>query len=60
MIERAKEVILLADSTKIGEAKHAFLADIDVINKIITDNAITYEDRKQFESRGIEVIIANE
>ena len=46
--------------TKIGEAKHAFLADIDVINKIITDNAITYEDRKQFESRGIEVIIANE
>ncbi|MGN0025480.1 MAG: DeoR/GlpR family DNA-binding transcription regulator [Clostridium sp.] len=60
MIERAKEVILLADSTKIGEAKHAFLADIDVINKIITDDAITYEDRKQFESRGIEVIIANE
>lgn len=60
MIERAKEVILLADSTKIGEAKHEFLADIDVINKIITDNAITYEDRKQFESRGIEVIIANE
>ncbi|MDV4149928.1 DeoR/GlpR family DNA-binding transcription regulator [Clostridium sp. AL.422] len=60
LIDRAKEVILLADSTKIGEAKHAFLADIDVISKIITDDTITSEDRNQFESRGIEVIIANE
>ena len=60
LIERAKEVIILADSSKIGLARHAFLAGLEIADKLITDNEILEEDRIKLENYGIEVIIADE
>ena len=60
LIKRAREVIVLADSSKIGMTKHAFFCDLEAVDKIVIDNGITEKDRQQFESYGIEVIITSE
>lgn len=59
LVERAKEVIILADATKIGVACHAFFCGLDAADKLITDRRITQEDKSLLESHGIEVIIAD-
>jgi DeoR/GlpR family transcriptional regulator of sugar metabolism len=58
MIKAAKEVFLVADSTKIGKVSLASLGGLDLIQTFITDEAITDEDRCRFEDRGVKVIIA--
>ena len=60
LVERAKEVIILADATKIGAARHAFFCELETADKLITDKRITQEDKSLLESHGIEVIIADE
>ncbi len=59
LVERAKEVIILADATKIGVARHAFFCGLETADKLITDKRITQEDKSLLESHGIEVIIAD-
>jgi DeoR/GlpR family transcriptional regulator of sugar metabolism len=59
MINSAKEVFLLADSTKINKTAFAALKMLHKINYLVTDNKIKDEDKKSFESFGIRVIIAN-
>ena len=58
MIKAAKEVFLVADSTKIGKVSLASLGGLDLIQTFITDKAITDEDRRRFEDIGVQVIIA--
>jgi DeoR/GlpR family transcriptional regulator of sugar metabolism len=58
-ILRANEVIVVAHSAKIGLARHAFFCDIEAASKIITDSGISDNDRRNFESRGVEVILAD-
>jgi DeoR/GlpR family transcriptional regulator of sugar metabolism len=58
MIRAAKEVFLVADSTKIGKVSLASLGGLDLIQTFITDEAITDEDRRRFEDMGVKVIIA--
>jgi DeoR/GlpR family transcriptional regulator of sugar metabolism len=58
MIESASEVYLLADSTKIGTAAFASLGGLDLIDYFITDDGISDDDRKLFEQKGVEVILA--
>jgi DeoR/GlpR family transcriptional regulator of sugar metabolism len=58
MIKAAKEVFLVADSTKIGKVSLASLGGLDLIQTFITDEAITDEDRRRFEDMGVKVIIA--
>lgn len=60
LVERAQEVIILADATKIGVARHAFFCGLETADKLITDQRITQEDKSLLESHGIEVIIADE
>jgi len=60
LVERAKEVIILADATKIGMARHAFFCGLETADKLITDRRITPQDKAMLESRGIEVILADE
>ncbi|WP_420144661.1 DeoR/GlpR family DNA-binding transcription regulator [Sphingobium sp.] len=57
MIESAKEVILVADSSKIGRRSFSSLGGIDLINIFVTDSGINDEDRKGFEAAGIEVMV---
>jgi DeoR/GlpR family transcriptional regulator of sugar metabolism len=58
MIEAASEVILVADSTKIGKVAFASLGPVDFAKYLVTDDGIKDEDRKAFEAHGLTVIIA--
>lgn len=58
MIKAATKVILLADSSKIGRTSLSLLTSIDAVHTLITDREIRDEDRKAFEGRGVEVIVA--
>ena len=58
MIKAAREIILVADSTKIGRVSFAVLGPITLVNRLITDAGIGDEDRRAIEKMGIEVTIA--
>jgi DeoR/GlpR family transcriptional regulator of sugar metabolism len=58
MIKAAAHVYLVADSTKIGKSSFTRLGSLDVIQSFITDDGISDADAKEFERRGIELIIA--
>lgn len=60
MLAAAREVILLADSTKIGVESLIKIAPIDSIDRLITDPGISAHDRLAFLQRGIEVTIAED
>ncbi len=56
MIQHAKEVIVVADHTKIGKVHFATIGCLSKVSKIITDNKAPKEEVEQFRSIGIEVI----
>jgi DeoR family transcriptional regulator of aga operon len=58
MIDVAKEVILVTDSSKFGRKSMAFICEPSRINTIITDLGISNEDKKRLEDAGVKVIIA--
>jgi DeoR family transcriptional regulator of aga operon len=57
MIEIAKEVIVLVDSSKFKKRSLAFICNIEQIDKVITDSNISDEDKKRLLDAGVEVII---
>jgi len=59
MIKSAKEVILVAESSKFGRVALINVAPLEAINKVITDKGISSEYKKLLSERGIEVIIAS-
>jgi DeoR/GlpR family transcriptional regulator of sugar metabolism len=60
MMERAEEVIILADHTKFGKTTFAHMCSLTDVSMIITDNHC-YEDwKKILAEKNIELIIANE
>jgi DeoR/GlpR family transcriptional regulator of sugar metabolism len=58
MIKAAAHVYLVADSTKIGKSSFTRLGSLDVIHSLITDDGISDRVAKEFERRGVEVLIA--
>lgn len=58
MIEAASEVILVADSSKIGKRSFTSLGPVQLINTLITDEGIGDEDRQGLENAGVKVIVA--
>jgi DeoR/GlpR family transcriptional regulator of sugar metabolism len=58
MIDVAKEVYLLADSTKFGIASFASLGSIDCVDTVVTDQGISDETRRHFEKLGVRTVIA--
>jgi DeoR family transcriptional regulator of aga operon len=58
MIEVAREVIVVTDSSKFLRKSLAFICKIDRINTVITDSGISEEDKKRLEDANIKVIIA--
>lgn len=59
MIKAAAHVYLVADSTKINRTSFTRLTNLDAINSFITDDGISDSDAKEFERRGIELIVAS-
>ena len=58
MIKAAAHVYLVADSTKINRSSFTRLGSLDVIHSFITDDGISDADAKEFERRGIALLIA--
>ncbi|MBO0590171.1 DeoR/GlpR transcriptional regulator [Cellulophaga sp. E16_2] len=58
MIEIAKDVILVADSSKFNRRSLAFICSTQKIDIIVTDDKISSENQKQLEELGVKVIIA--
>jgi DeoR family transcriptional regulator of aga operon len=58
MIEVAREVIVVADSSKFLRKSLAFICKLDRIDTVITDSGISDEDKKRLEDAGIKIILA--
>jgi len=58
MIETAKEIYLIADSTKVEKAIFISLGGIEVAHYFITDDGLDRHTKKQMEQRGVKVILA--
>lgn len=58
MLKAAREVILLADTTKIGVESLIKVAPIESVDRLITDSGISAHDRLMLTQRGVEVSIA--
>jgi DeoR/GlpR family transcriptional regulator of sugar metabolism len=59
MIRAAGTVYLLADSSKIGRKSFATLGNLSAVHVLITDAGIDAGSRRDFESFGIEVLVAS-
>jgi DeoR family transcriptional regulator of aga operon len=57
MIDVVKEVILVTDSSKFQRRSFAFIAPVDVLQTVITDEGIPDEEHKILKDLGIKVII---
>ncbi|MEX0361142.1 MAG: DeoR/GlpR family DNA-binding transcription regulator, partial [Allomuricauda sp.] len=58
MIEMASQIIVLADSSKIGKRSLAFICPMSKIHVLITDSGISEEQKSQIENLGIKVVVA--
>ena len=58
MAEIAREVIVVADSTKFGKRSFAHILPISDINTVITDKGISEKTSKDLENQNIELIVA--
>ena len=56
-IEAAKHVTVLTDSTKFQSKAMFKICGIDQIDRLITDDGISTEDRRAIESAGVELIV---
>jgi len=56
MIDVAREVIVVADSSKFLRKSLAFICKLDRIDTVITDSGILDEDKKRLEDAGIKII----
>ncbi len=59
MIKSAKEVIVLADSTKFGKKSFGLICGLDHVDRIITDKKIDSETARQIRAFGIDLIICD-
>jgi DeoR family glucitol operon repressor len=60
MCNAAREVILMADSSKFGRKSPNIVCSLESVNKLITDAGIPADFRTALEAKGIEVIVAGE
>lgn len=58
MIEAAEKVILVADSSKIGQRSFTALGGIELVHLLVTDAGIRDEDRAAIEAAGVEILVA--
>jgi DeoR family transcriptional regulator of aga operon len=59
MVRRAREVVVVADSSKVGMTSHAVICGIQRINVLVTDNGIPDKVRTELQHRGVRILIAD-
>lgn len=57
IIRAASEVIIVADHSKFGKVSTAFVAPINVIHKLVTDDSTSKEMLASIQALGVEVIV---
>lgn len=58
MMRCAREIILLADSSKLGQRGNLLLCDLNDVHTLITDEGIDPSFRSHLEQRGLNILIA--
>ncbi len=58
MIEKAKQVIAVCDSSKFNRRSFAFIAPVNKIQAVITDNAVSQDIKAKLREQGVQVYIA--
>jgi len=58
MASRARNVVIVTDSSKFGRSAFAMIRTMDQINKIITDDGIPDSTVKELERAGVSIVIA--
>ncbi len=58
LIRNAKRVIVVADSTKMGQVYSAFICPLSSIHVLVTDSGLPRNIRDQLVARGIQVVLA--
>ena len=58
MMEAADEVIVVADSGKLGHSELTHLCPLDRVDRMVVDADITREWKERIEAKGIELVIA--
>ncbi len=58
MVRSARQVVVLADASKIGNDSTVRFADLADIDVLVTDAAIDEVDRKELEAEGVTVVVA--
>lgn len=57
MIERAKEIIVLADNSKFNKTAFSPIGELSIADRIITDKEPDPQCRKSIETMGVELIV---
>lgn len=60
MVENARQVIVVADSSKLGTIGLVKVCDLEEVNTLVTDAGLTAEQKELFEKYGVTVVIAKE
>ncbi len=58
MIRAGAQVILLADSSKIGKVVFARVAPLSAIDLIVTDDGISAEQQEAFREKGVQILVS--
>lgn len=59
MVRQAREVVVVADSSKVGMTSRAIICGIQKINALVTDSGIPEDARTELEGHGVRVLIAD-
>ena len=57
VLSNARQVILLADSSKIGKVSFVKFGSLDNVDVLITDDGISHDELNKFKKNGINVIV---
>ncbi len=58
MIEAADEVIVVADSTKVGRQSLALLCELGGVGRLVVDDGVSQEWRKTIQQSGVKLTVA--
>ncbi|MGA2765489.1 MAG: DeoR/GlpR family DNA-binding transcription regulator [Spirochaetia bacterium] len=60
LLRYAPQLIIVADSSKVGKTKASFVGEIEDIDVLVTDQGISLEMKLELEMRGVKVVIAEQ
>ena len=60
IMRSADEVVVVADHSKIGRPALAFLCELNAVDTLIVDRALTHEQRDMLSHAGVRLVVAGE